>query len=84
MTIIRVDIGPGDWAVVWSMGGRAPMLLSPNDIRNQLGASALCCANRRGSIPDNCPCLACSVTASWRKHIRARNLAEERRPHAAV
>lgn len=71
MSIIRVDVGPGDWVVVWHAGGGAPQLIAPS-MRPLYRAKALIC-RESGPIPhlsDHCPALACQVDHAWQKHFR--------------
>jgi hypothetical protein len=68
MSVIRVDVGPGDWVVVWSMGGKAPQLIAPEDVSFHVAASELCVLGPPAHLPENCAALACQVAAAWKKH----------------
>jgi len=73
MTVLKVEMrGDGTADVMLQHSGRQHW--SEEALDMAIAEMGICCASRRG-IPDNCPCLACSVgkvARRWRMGENAR------------
>jgi len=69
MTVLSVTMADDGSALV-KQKFSPPEVWDCLQLSRAITAMQMCCASRRGGLPDNCPCLACEVgkvASRWRR-----------------